>query len=204
MLLVSLYIEVKFIHMQGSRIGEDVPPPHRHCFITERTRHNSVETNSSRFSSRLREDLCMMIGLERALNWTIMYEHANHTNQFTNCLSNVKHSVEVIVEGLANITNTTVDFCESEELEEEGARSESESDGDSNNEATTYRSRQLNQLPGSNSFRINVSGLLCASYFMGYLSEYSEVIMLMSVHKNYYSNTQISLQSSSCDLQAMM
>lgn len=100
-----------------------------------------------------------MVGLDQALNWTIEYERANHTNQLTNCIATVKHSVEVIIEGLANITNTTVDHCASKEQEEEGARSESESDGGNNNEATTYRSRHLNRLPGRNGIMINVSGL---------------------------------------------
>ena len=99
-----------------------------------------------------------MVSLDRALNWTIQYERTNHTNQFTDCLANVKHSVEAIVEGLANITNATVDHCASEEQEEEEAGSESESNGDNNNEETTsYRSHHLNQLPRRNS--INVSGL---------------------------------------------
>ena len=100
-----------------------------------------------------------MVSLDQALNWTIEYERANHTNQFTNCIGNVKYSVEMIVEGLANITNTTKDHCESEQQEEEEANSESHSDGGDNNEATTYRSRHLNHLPGRNNIMTNVSGL---------------------------------------------
>ena len=56
----------------------------------------------------------MMVGLDKALNWSIQYERENHRNQFTTCLGNVKRSVEQIVEGLSNITSTTapMTYCE--------------------------------------------------------------------------------------------
>lgn len=56
----------------------------------------------------------MMVGLDKALNWSIQYERENHRNQFTTCLRNVKRSVEQIVEGLSNITSTStpVTYCE--------------------------------------------------------------------------------------------
>lgn len=59
----------------------------------------------------------MMVGLDRALNWTIQYERENRQNQFAACLRNIKYSIEQIVEGLSNITGTstsaTVAYCES-------------------------------------------------------------------------------------------
>ena len=103
-----------FHELQGRRVNESVPPPHHHCFILERNPQNSAETNSSRFLSRLTEDLCMMVSLDKALNWSIQYERENQRNQFTTCLGNVKRSVEQIIEGLANITSTRapLTYCE--------------------------------------------------------------------------------------------
>ena len=97
--------------LQGKRINETVPPPHHHCFIPERSPQNFLETNSSRFQSRLTDDLCMMVGLDKALNWSIQYERENRRNQFTTCLGNVKHSIEQIIVGLSNITSVPVTYC---------------------------------------------------------------------------------------------
>jgi hypothetical protein len=56
----------------------------------------------------------MMVGLDKALNWSIQYERENNRNQFTTCLGNVKRSVEQIIEGLSNITSTRapLTYCE--------------------------------------------------------------------------------------------
>ena len=56
----------------------------------------------------------MMVGLDKALNWSIQYERENQRNQFTTCLGNVKRSMEQIIEGLANITSTRAPqtYCE--------------------------------------------------------------------------------------------
>ena len=56
----------------------------------------------------------MMVGLDKALNWSIQYERENNRNQFTTCLGNIKRGVEQIIEGLSNITSTSApeSYCE--------------------------------------------------------------------------------------------
>ena len=56
----------------------------------------------------------MMVGLDKALDWSIQYERENRRNQFTTCLGNIKRGVEQIIEGLSNITSTSapLTYCE--------------------------------------------------------------------------------------------
>lgn len=90
----------------------------------------------------------MMADLNRALNWTIQYERDNFGNRFTTCLANIKHSVEVIIEGLSNITSVQVTACVANDdiqiTVEDGTESESD---DSNEEPTTEDSRARNDTP---------------------------------------------------------
>lgn len=127
--------------MQGKRLGEDIPPPHYHCFIRERNGTNH-ETNPINFSRRLSDDLCMMVNLEKALNWTIQYEQECFGNQLTTCLANVKYSVEAIIEGLSNITNISVTACESNG-DLQNARENLGSEYDNIDDTTTYNGNGL-------------------------------------------------------------
>ena len=84
----------------------------------------------------------MMVDLDEALNWTIRYEGRNHSNHFTPCLTSVKHSVEVIIQGLSNLTNVSTTDCGATNENRESTDSQ-DGAGSQNGGETTYNSNFL-------------------------------------------------------------
>ena len=121
-------------------------PPDSHCFVSERTALTFIETNASRFTDQLVDDLCMMVNLNTSLTWAVRYERENHGNQYAFCLASIKYSIEVVIEALSNITNVPVDHCRSSQG---GADSNGGSD-ENDEDDVTYNSRDRNVIPRGN------------------------------------------------------
>lgn len=85
------------LHLQGQRLNETVPPPHRHCFISERN-FTHLHTLNHNSTQALRCDQYMLANFPSALRRATLYE----TRRFGRQEAEVKvmEKVEVMLENI--------------------------------------------------------------------------------------------------------
>ena len=96
-----------FLFLQAARLNESVPPPHQHCFITERDLGHLTAINTGS-TQGLRCDQYMLAPFPSALRRAAGYERRVFSNKEGRTLLRVASIVQDIQRALANLTGLVV------------------------------------------------------------------------------------------------